>query len=278
MFPLFAHHHLTYYCLLPYSSQTRIALHCVRACVRALVRSLQASSLGIKVGDMLLWPNSGGLAAPYHEFASLAHNAEQRPLVVEVERLDEDGTNEACPFQFRAERDEKGSDVDKRRSAMETFKQEGGKTIEVVMSTSVFGSRKIKDSNCSKSMVDYSKIKGGGYFTFYEGTFGGNRMPIQIKQLKLHGDEKDMVKTLQSWSITTFLQSKLSHPNVLSLLYTCFDLDLIASIYHATTSATLLDVLATNQLNWEDASCCYVAECIASGMDYIHRFINRPHG
>ena len=141
MFPLFAHHHLTYYCLLPYSSQTRIAL-C--ACVRALVRSLQASSLGIKVGDMLLWPNSGGLAAPYHEFASLAHNAEQRPLVVEVERLDEDGTNEACPFQFRAERDEKGSDVDKRRSAMETFKQEGGKTIEVVMSTSVFGSRKTR--------------------------------------------------------------------------------------------------------------------------------------
>ncbi|GMI02000.1 hypothetical protein TrVE_jg11495 [Triparma verrucosa] len=260
----------------------------------------EAETLGLRRGDIIRWPASGGIEAPYSEFSACIASG-RRPLRFEVGRSKEAASNSPKERSRRptlmglkrtGEVDEETDialnlkkivdpvRVMKLNKAMKAFKQSD--FVDGLMPVRVSAIKvyeRIPDHNVGLNVkYDPSKIKkSGGYFETYSGMYNGI-MAIKIERLILQGEEPEMAKALENWGRQTQLASKVNHPNILSLLSTCFEVDLTASLYEATTGVTLLDSLRNKNLQWRDMSLCSVMESAAEGMIYLHNNLCVAHG
>ncbi|GMH67392.1 hypothetical protein TrLO_g5900 [Triparma laevis f. longispina] len=261
----------------------------------------QAEEVGVKKGDVIRWPGAGGVEAPYHEFSACITSG-RRPLRFEVGRGKEvlgnnspkersrrpslmglkrtGAVDEETDIALNLKKIIDPVRVMKLNKAMQAFKQsdfvDGLMPVRV---SAIMAYELIPNHNIGVN-VPYNPAKNkklGGYFETYSGMYNGI-MAIKIERLVLQGEESEMVKALERWGKQTQLASKVNHPNILSLLSTCFEVDLTASLYEATTGVTLLDTLRSKNLQWRDTSLCSVMESAAEGMVYLHNNLGSAHG
>jgi serine/threonine protein kinase len=89
-----------------------------------------------------------------------------------------------------------------------------------------------------------------------------------------------MMSALDGWGSTVRMQSDLRHPNVLALLSTVFEINLIAAIYEGAIEGTMGELMRGKHLKWKDTSMLGVAEGVVEGMIHIqdngvpHGFLN----
>ncbi|GMI11413.1 hypothetical protein TrRE_jg3931 [Triparma retinervis] len=249
------------------------------AVVKAVNPHGKAKAMGVREGDAVFWPNSGGSQAPYWELQKLIGD-NVRPLEIEVmRRIDEverEGGEEAG-IEFASDAD--GHEAMRVNKAMKGFKQgEIADNLMPVRFEFVKAHRRQKDGHKFKDAgaLDKNKLPKGGWYSWYDGAYNGITA-ISIKRLQLHGSEKEMMRALEGWGETVRMQSSLRHPNVLSLLSTVFELNLLASIYEGVVAGTMGDLMKGKHLKWKDTSMAAVAEGVAEGMNHVHSK-GRPHG
>jgi serine/threonine protein kinase len=282
------------------------------AVVSSVTKSAEAWNLGVRPGDIIHWAGSGGEKARFDEFQGLAT---KRPLRFEVLRPSTTVVNTPAgvgrsvsgvlsPKKTQRSPNARGIpskakpglevaepvlepidfilDVSdqallKLNKAMQSFKQsEGVDTLMPIRVSSIKAYHVVAPPHVGATTVDIAKTKGPTYRTF-SGVYN-EVQSILLKQLVLNGEEKEMFEQMKAWGITNSHHAKLSHPNVLRLLATCFEPQLIASLYEGTTGVTLDTLCTQKRFKWKDLSSLNVAYQLANGTAYIHATLGQPHG
>ncbi len=255
------------------------------ALITNVANASAAASNGLRAGDLIYM---GGKPMDYERCIG---SMETRPVVFEVRRVKASSspmsagipssksslTSSSSPFvhkptsiTFTADYNE--AESMKLNKAMNSLKR--GKTLTELMPirvSSIEAHELLINEDPGSTKVDHKKDASICKYKTYIGIYNAT-LPILIKQLVLFGEENAMSKSLQAWGTSAALQASLSHPNVLRLLSTCFEPELVACVYEGTTGITLMSLVRSRAVQWKDHSALLPLQQVAAGMAYIANF------